>query len=151
MMYIIFQGHRPFGSREEDFFMFLSNDNTKMAAMPIYGKNARNIFFSRTKKLITLKTGMQHRVLEYYQVCSNDNTGLTLTYFTTKSNLVPYAFVWEKGKTMDFLEAIVVYDVKVASCSSLNDYMNYQRSWSFIDLGPRSLRFNSFEFLFLRN
>ena len=27
-----------------------------------------------------------------------------------RSPLVPYAFVWEKGKTMDFSETIVVYD-----------------------------------------
>ena len=51
---------------------------------------------------MTLKLGMQHRVLEYYQVCSNDDPELTLTYFMARSNLVPYAFVWEKGKTMDF-------------------------------------------------
>ena len=51
---------------------------------------------------MTLKHGMQYRVLEYYQICSTDDPGLTLTYFTARSNLVPYAFVWEKGKTMDF-------------------------------------------------
>ena len=33
----------------------------------------------------------------------------------TRSNLVPYAFVWEKGKTMDFSETIVVYDLKLAT------------------------------------
>ena len=55
---------------------------------------------------MTLKLGMQHRVLEYYQVYSNDDAGLTLTYFTAKSNLVPYAFVWEKAKTMDFSELL---------------------------------------------
>ena len=46
---------------------------------------------------------------------------------------------------MDFSETIVVLDVKVGRCSLLNDYMNlykYQRSRSFIDLGPRSLIFN---------
>ena len=37
--------------------------------------------------------------------------------FTARSNLVPNAFVWEKGKTMDFSETIVVYDVKVGICS----------------------------------
>ena len=46
-----------------------------------------------------------------------DDPELTLTYFTARSNLVPYAFVWEKGKTMDFSEIIVVYDVKVGRCS----------------------------------
>ena len=63
---------------------------------------------------MTLKLGMQHWVLEYYQVCSNNDPGLTLTYFTTRSNLVPYAFVWEKGKTMDFSETIVVHNLKLA-------------------------------------
>ena len=60
------------------------------------------IFFSGTKRPMALKLGMQHWVLAYYQVYSNDDPGLTLTYFTARSNLVPYAFVWEKGKTMDF-------------------------------------------------
>ena len=38
---------------------------------------------------------------------------MIFTYFKARSNLVPYAFVWEKGKTMDFSETIVAYDVKV--------------------------------------
>ena len=66
---------------------------------------------------MTLKLGMQHRVHKYYQVCSNDDPGLTMTYFTARSNLLPYAFVWEKCKTMDISETIVVYDVKVGRCS----------------------------------
>ena len=49
---------------------------------------------------MTLKVCMLHQVLKYYQVCSNDGSGLT--YFTTRSNLVAYASVWEKVKTMDF-------------------------------------------------
>ena len=73
---------------------------------------------------------MQHLVLEYYQLCSNDYPRLTLTYVRARSNLVPYAFVWEKGKTIDFSETFVVCDIKV---------------------GPRSLRFNIFKILFLRN
>ena len=89
---------------------------TKMAAMPMYGKKLKKLF-SGTKRLMTLKLGMQHRVLEYYQVCSNDDPGLTLTYFRARSNLVPYAFVWDKDKTMDFSETVVVYDVKVDKCS----------------------------------
>ena len=39
---------------------------TKMAAMPIYGKNLKKIF-SRTQRPMTLKLGMQHWVLEYHQ------------------------------------------------------------------------------------
>ena len=114
---------------------------TNMAAMPIYGKNLKNSSSLEPK-------------LEYYQVCSNDDLGLTLTYFIAMSNLVHYAFVWEKGKTMDFSETIVVCDIKVGRCSQLNEYMNlyeYQRSRSFIDLCPRSLRFNIFKLLLLRN
>ena len=64
---------------------------------------------------MTLQLGMQHRVLECYQIFSNDDPGLTLTYFTLRSNLVPYACVWEKGKTIDFSETIVVYDLKLAT------------------------------------
>ena len=64
---------------------------------------------------MSLKLGMQHPVLEYYQIYSNDDPGLTLTYFTARSNLVPYAFIWEKGKTMDFSGTIVVYDLKLAT------------------------------------
>ena len=70
---------------------------------------------------MTLKVCMQYQVLKYYQICSNDDPGLTLTYFTTQWNLVPCAFVWEKVKTMDFSETIVVYDIKVGRCSQLNE------------------------------
>ena len=64
---------------------------------------------------MTLKVVMQHRVLMNYQVCSNDDPDLTLTYFMARSNLVTYAFVWEKGKTMDFSETNVVYNLKLAT------------------------------------
>ena len=47
---------------------------TKMATMPIYGKNPL-IIFSRTKGPMTLKLGMQHRGLWPYIVCSNDDPG----------------------------------------------------------------------------
>ena len=66
--------------------------------------------------MTTLKLGMHHRVLEYYQIYfKNDDPGLTLTYLTASSNLVPCAFVWEKDKTMDFSETIVVYELKLAT------------------------------------
>ena len=56
---------------------------TKMAAMLIYDKNFKKIFFSGTKRLMTLKLGMQHRVLEYYQVYH------CLAYFTSKVKFGP--------------------------------------------------------------
>ena len=64
---------------------------------------------------MNLKLGMQHRGLKLYKVYINSDPGLTLTYFTARSNLVPCAFVWEKGKTMDFSETIVIYDLKLAT------------------------------------
>ena len=63
---------------------------------------------------MTLKLGKQHRVLEYYQVCSNDDPGLTLTYFTARSNLVPYAFIWEKIKQWIF-QKLLPSDLKLAT------------------------------------
>ena len=81
---------------------------------PYMVKTKKN-FFSGTNRPVTLNLDMHHRVLEYYQVCLNDDLGLTLTYFMARSNLVPYAFVWEKGKTVDFSETIVVCDLKLAT------------------------------------
>ena len=113
-----------------------------MATTPIYGKN-----FTRTKRSMNMKVCMQHWVLEYYQVCSNDDPGLTLTCFTTMSNSIHHAFVWEKGKTMAFSETIVVCYIQVGRCRQLNEYMSLyedQRATSFIDLHPSSLTFNIF-------
>ena len=73
------------------------------------------IFFSRTGSPMILKLCMQHRGLKFYKVYINSDPGLTSTYFTARSNLVPYAFVWEKGKTTDFSETIVIYDLKLAT------------------------------------
>ena len=45
----------------------------------------------------------------------------------------------KKVKQWIFSETIVVYDMKVGSCSQLNEYMKlceYQWSRSFIELGP---------------
>ena len=79
---------------------------------PYMVKTLKNLLLG-TKRPMTLKLSMHHRVLEYYQICSNDDPGLTLTYFTAMSNMVLYIFEWEKGKTMDFSETIVVYDLKL--------------------------------------
>ena len=87
---------------------------------------------------MTLKVCRRHQVLKCYEFCSNDDPGLILTHFTARSNLVPYSFVWQKVKTMDFSETIVVYDIKVGRCNQLNNYMKlyeYQRSKSLIDFG----------------
>ena len=89
---------------------------TKWPPCP-YMIKALKIFSSGTKGPMTLNLSMQHRVHEYYQVCLNDDPGLTMTYFTASSNLLPYAFVWERGKTMGFSETSVVYNIEVGRCS----------------------------------
>ena len=80
-----------------------------MVTIPPYPYMVKSLKNLRLRNLVTLNLGMHHRVLKFYQVCSNDDPGLSLTYFTARSN-VPYAFVWENGITTDFSEIIVVYD-----------------------------------------
>ena len=43
-----------------------------------------------------LKLGMKHCGLKLYKVYINDDPGLTLTYFTARSNWVAYTFEWGK-------------------------------------------------------
>ena len=43
-----------------------------------------------------LKLGMYHRGLKVYKVYINDDPGLTLTYFTARSNWVACTFEWGK-------------------------------------------------------
>ena len=59
---------------------------------------------------MTLKVDMQHRVLKYYQVCSNDDPGLTLTHSWQGQIKSIMLLFGKKGKRMDFSEIILVYD-----------------------------------------
>ena len=69
--------------------MYINNPGrmTKMASMPIYGKNPSKIFFSGTGGLISKKLGMKHRWLKYYNIYIyiNHDPVVTLTYFTTRA------------------------------------------------------------------
>ena len=94
---------------------------TKMAAMPIYGKNPSKIF-SGTGRPISTKLGMWHRGHTII-ACPNDDPRITLAYFTARSNLVTYAFLWEKVKTVDFSETIAACDLKVGRCRQLIEVM----------------------------
>ena len=96
---------------------------TKMASCPYMVKTFKN-FLLRNRKADHLETWYAASGVRVLPNCLNDDPGLTLTYFMARSNLVPYAFVWEKGKTMDFSENIVVYDVNIGICSYLNENMN---------------------------
>ena len=66
--------------------MYIRNPGhmTKMAAMPIYGKNPSKI--SRTGGPISMKLGMKHQwLIEHYNVYINHDPVTTLTYFTARS------------------------------------------------------------------
>ena len=63
--------------------------------------------------MMTLKLGMQHLGLGHYQICSNDDPWLAMTYFTARSNSGSWAFVWGKRQTVDFSEAIEAYDIHI--------------------------------------
>ena len=65
--------------------MYINNlgHMTKMAAMPIYGKNPSKVFCG-TGGPISTKLGMEHRWLKYYNVYINHDPVVTLTYFMTR-------------------------------------------------------------------
>ena len=92
-----------------------------MAVMPIYGENSLEI--SRTGRPISTKLGMQPQGLQPIIVYSNDDPRVTLTYFIARSNLVIYAFLWEKVKTVDFSETIAACDLIVGRCRQLIEIM----------------------------
>ena len=59
---------------------------TKMAAMPILGKNTLRTFFPGTTGQILMKLCMKHQRPKPVIICANYDAGLTLTYFTARSN-----------------------------------------------------------------
>ena len=71
---------------------------TKMAALPIYGKNPSKIIFSETNRLISRKLGVRHRWLKYSNVYINHDPVMTLTKFMARSTWVACAS--ELGKLL---------------------------------------------------
>ena len=72
---------------------------SKMAAIPIFGKNTSKIFFSETNRLISRKLGVKHRWLKSSNVYINHDPVMTLTKFMARSTWVAFAF--ELGKLFD--------------------------------------------------
>ena len=103
---------------------------TKMAAMPIYGKNPSTIF-SRTGGPIS----------RYVAPC------FLLKCWPWDDNFGNISFyMGKKEQTMDILETIAAWDLKVARCRQLMESMNVcnqLRSRSFLDLDPRSLKYQN--------
>ena len=71
---------------------------TKMAAMPIYGKNPSKFFFYGTTGLISTKLGMKHRGLEYYNVFINYDLWMTLTQGSKCPSLPGFTHGFYPGK-----------------------------------------------------
>ena len=59
-------------------------------------KNKIKNLLLQNQKVDALGLSMQHWGCRPYQVCSNDDPSLTLTYLTSMSNLRPNAFKLEK-------------------------------------------------------
>ena len=79
---------------------------TKMAAMPIYGKNTSKIFFLGTTGLILMKLCMKHQRPKPFIFCSNYDPGMTLTYFMARSNFATLVFIWKNVTIIDSLDCI---------------------------------------------
>ena len=58
---------------------------TKMTDMPIYDEHEKIV--SRINRSMALEFDMLRCASKYYQDCLNNDLGLTLTYFTLRSNL----------------------------------------------------------------
>ena len=56
-----------------------------------------------------LKLGMQHQGLKIYKVYITDDPGLTLTYFTARSNWVAYTFKWGKTVTSYYIIVFLLF------------------------------------------
>ena len=84
---------------------------TKMAAMPIYDKNTLKILLPGTTWPILMKLCMKYQIPKPFIIYANYDTGLTLTYFTARSNL-QLSFTWENVTLMDSLKFIASCDLE---------------------------------------
>ena len=82
---------------------------------------------------------MQHQVLKYYQIHSNDDPGSTFDLFTERLNSFPCAFYKGKSLNSRFSEIIEHQVIILSRFIEPNKYMKInecQRSRSFFDLCP---------------
>ena len=64
-----------------------------MVAMPIYGKNTLKTFFSGTTGQILMKLCMKRQRPKPFIIYANYDPGLTLAYFTARSNFATYYII----------------------------------------------------------
>ena len=128
---------------------------TKMAAMPIYGKNLKQNLLLRTQTSMTLKLGMQHWVLEYYlKTVKMMSLGWPWPILR-QSQIWSLMFLYgENVKQWIFQKLLlsVITKLIVGRCSQLNEYMKlheYQKSRLFIE--SKVTQIQHFKFIFLTN
>ena len=85
-------------------------------------KTFKNLLL-QNRKSYDLETWNAALGTQALQRCINGDPGLTLTYFTARSNLEIKAFLKEKVKTVDFSETIAACDLKVGIYRQLIHFM----------------------------
>ena len=89
---------------------------------------------------MTLGLGMQHWGCGAYQVCSNDGPRLTLTYITSRSNLLPDAFKWVFFLKAEFLKTVEAKVIIITRYIEPNETMTinkFQRSRLTVDASAK--------------
>ena len=123
---------------------------TKMAAMPVYGKNSKShlLWNQKVDDLESWCAALGTWVLpDLFKWWLWDDLDL----FHCKVKSGPYFCMEKKVKQWIFSETVLVDDIKVGRCNQLNEYMNlyeYQRSSHSL---RDSLRLNTFKLLSLNN
>ena len=101
--------------------------------------------FSRTRSLMTLGLGMLHLGCGAYQVCSNDNPRLTLTYLTSRSNLLPNALNGKSFEKLIFRMLLKPKSLFLLDILNLMRQCKFQRSR--LTFQPRSLILESHQYI----
>ena len=106
--------------------------------MLIFGNSLKESF-CRTKRQTTLKLGMQHSIFKYMYCqlfLSNNDPGLILTYFTTRSNLVLKSEISKLVDAVNYMITLTCMNIKGQGHSVT---------------GPKVSVFSICKLLFLRN
>ena len=79
---------------------------------PYMVKTFLEIFFPGSNGPIFMKLCMKHQKPKPIIFCSNNDPGLTLTYFTARSNFKTMALIWDNVTMMESLEIIASCELK---------------------------------------
>ena len=74
--------------------------------------NLLKIFFPGTTGQFLMNVCRKHQRPKPFIICASNDPGLTLAYFTAKSNFSTLAFTWENVAMMDSLEMIASCDLE---------------------------------------